>query len=467
LGPGRCLRLWGRAAPLEAHTPPEVLREELTDLLLAAAAAGTPVAGLDFPDPLPDHGVQRASERLRGMCALNESGTLSEHGARIAPLSLDPLFAHLITAMADETSRAAMVDLAAALSVGRSLLRPLRDESAQRALKEWQPLACDATTLIKVLRETPPPEIPIDPASRKEARRIARHTRRALALPEVREGEPWQRERLLEQIAGAAPELLFVRRVKRREALGNGRDEVTVGRESRFAEDGEAAIVLDQHSLPGRGTRQTLSFATCMAPVPLALLERLELGKVQIGQIEWHNPSGTLKVGMERHYAGRKVGESFREPSGAVARRALARLILDNRLLKGTGAQLREDVAAWNLYLALGLGEGQPAEPADWLEGRLAELGVEGGEDMLLIEAQDLAFAGIPDWQRADFDERHPRELFLSNMHVAVRYEAGPKKVTLERIGGIRKDPPKGWEIPAWSGWRVFFQDASRVIRVR
>ncbi len=467
LGPGRALRLWGRRAPLEAHTPPEVLREELTDLMLAAAAAGAAADRLVFPDPLPEHAILRATQRLRGMRAIDENGLLSEHGARIAPLPLDPIFAHLITAMADDASRAVMVDLAAALSAGRPLLRPFHDEAAHRALKEWQPLACDVATVIKVLRETPPAEIPIDPATRKEARRIARHTRIALGLPESLDGPSFDRDKLLERIARAAPELLFVRRAKRREALGNGSDEVTVGRESRFAEDVEAALVLDQHSLPGRGTRQTLSFATCMAPVSLKLLDQLDLGEIELGEIQWSGEQGELRVGMQRHYAGRKVSEIFTQPSGDVARRAIVRLILANRMLKGCGESIREDIAAWNLYLRLGMGEGEVTEPESWLEQRLQQLGVESGEDMLLIEASDLAFFGIPSWERAEFDERHPRKLHLQNLPLAVHYDPGPRKITLERLGGIRKDPPKGWEIPAWSGWKVYFQDASRVIKVR
>jgi ATP-dependent helicase HrpB len=39
--------------------------------------------------------------------------------------------------------------------------------------------------------------------------------------------------------------------------------------------------------------------------------------------------------------------------------------------------------------------------------------------------------------------------------------------VTAEKIEGSRKSDPKRWELPAWQGWHVQFQRASRVVDVR
>ncbi|MEZ4468002.1 MAG: helicase-related protein [bacterium] len=50
-GPGLCLRLWGARARLDARTPPEVYRESLVPLVLAAAACGARVDRLPFLDP--------------------------------------------------------------------------------------------------------------------------------------------------------------------------------------------------------------------------------------------------------------------------------------------------------------------------------------------------------------------------------------------------------------------------------
>ncbi|MFB6358787.1 MAG: hypothetical protein ABEJ96_07250, partial [Thiohalorhabdaceae bacterium] len=122
-----------REARLEDYTPPEVVREELDDLVLAAAASGIPVTRLAFPDPLPEHALERAWDRLRAMEAIDDAGYLTDHGRRLFPLPLDPLLAHLITAMPDTETTAAMADLAAALTVDRALLPPLRKEEAAEA----------------------------------------------------------------------------------------------------------------------------------------------------------------------------------------------------------------------------------------------------------------------------------------------------------------------------------------------
>ena len=471
LGPGRCIRLWGRQARLEPFTPPEVAREELTELFLAAAAAGHPADGLDFPDPLPNHAVERALSRLHAMEAIDEKGLLNDHGRRLFPLPLDPLFAHLITAMPDGETRAAMVDLAAALSVNRRLLPEARREEEMKALKSWSPEPCDATTLIRLMRGDPPPPLPFDRAGAKEARAIAADTRAALGLPALSKDAPLPRQQLLEAVIRAAPELAFVRREKRRQALGNGESEVEIGRESRFEEgedeknQAEAAVVFDQHSIPARGTLKTLNLATCMAPVDLPTLARLGLGETEYGDTRWEE--GRLFLEQRRIYAGRAIAHERLEPNGPAARHALARAILAGRLLKPAGEKIIEDIEAWNLWLALKMGEGESAEPPAWLETRLESLGVEIADDMELIEPEDIAFEGIPSWERAEFDERFPRVLRLENLWVAVHYDGRRKRLTLEYQKGVRRTDPMRKELPRWAGWKVFYRKGSREVEVR
>lgn len=470
VGPGHCIRLWGRQAKLEAFTPPQVAREELTELFLAAAAADMPATQLDFPDALPEHAVERTLARLRGMRAIDESGRLTEHGRRLFPLPLDPLFAHLITAMPDPATRAAMVDLAAALSVNRRLLRPMQREDERKALKGWSPEPCDAATLIRLIRGNPPPPVPVEHAPLKEAREIARQTRAALGLTKPTADAPLPRQALLEAAIRAAPELAFVRRKKRLQALGNGMSEVEIARESRFPDEPEsklteAAVVFDQHSVPARGTLKTLNLATCMAPVDLTTLARLGLGEEEYGAPQWEDRR--LLVERRRIYAGRAIAAERLEPNGAPAREALAQAVLNGKLLKPAGERLTQDIEAWNLWLALKMGEGDGAEPQEWLGAKLEALGVESAEDMELIEAADIAFEGIPSWERADFDERFPRTLRLENLWLAVHYDGRRKRLTLEYRKGVRRTDPMRKELPSWSGWRVFYRKGSREVEVR
>ncbi|HKJ71080.1 MAG TPA: helicase-related protein [Gammaproteobacteria bacterium] len=465
VGPGRCLRLWAREARLEAHTPPEVAREELDDLVLAAAASGVPVSALAFPDPLPGHALERAWNRLRGMEAIDAGGLLTDHGRRLFPLPLDPLLAHLITAMPDTATTAAMADLAAALTVGHPLLAPIRKEEAGEALHDWAPEPDDAATLIRLVRANPPAAVPINKAAVGEARRIADQIRTALQLPPREAGAELPRERLLAAAVAAAPELAFVRRAKRRGALGNEGSEVKPAAESRFPDEAEAAVVLDQHAVPGKGTTGTVNLATCMAPVALETLAAQGLGRLEHGDPEWDGERVTVTA--RRVYAGRTIAAEAREPDGEALRAALAELILAGKLFNGLGERLREEAEAWNVYVLLGFGEGKPVDNLQaWLHDRLAGLGVETPADEALVEAGDLEFEGIPAWERARFDRHYPRSLRLEGIEARVHYEPRRKRVTVEKVAGRRTTVPRRSELPAWAGWSVQYRDGSRLVPV-
>ena len=95
--------------------------------------------------------------------------------------------------------------------------------------------------------------------------------REVFELPQLEVASRYQRTALLETIIQLHPELVFVRRLKRKEAFANGTLEVVLGRQNRFPDNAQAMLVLDTHSLPGRGVKQTLTLATTTAPVPLEL----------------------------------------------------------------------------------------------------------------------------------------------------------------------------------------------------
>jgi ATP-dependent helicase HrpB len=469
LGPGHCVRLWGHEASLEDYTPPEIAREELTELYLAAAAAGTPADELEFPDPLPEHAVERARQRLRDMAAIDDRGHLTEHGRRLFPLPLDPLFAHLVTAMPDAATRAAMADLAAALSADRCPLADPRNERQREALQDWQPEPCDAETLVRVLRTDPPADVPLRKDALKEARRLASQIRSAVDLPDIDPAEDVPREDLLRAIIAATPDLAFVRRAKRRYALGNGLTEVELG-DTHLPEEYEAAVVLDQHAVPAKkGTTGTVNFATRLAPVPLHWLAEAGLGETEDDEPTWDGER--VVVTRRRTYANRAIATEPVEPEGDALRAAVADLVLAGKLFAGgkgdtsLGEQIVEEIEAWDLYVALSPDRGQPVgDPRQWLIGRLETLGVEHSDDLALIEVDDLAFDGIPDWERPRFDKHYPRRLNLEEMSARVHYEPNRRRITVERTGGHRTSPPKRSELPAWSGWSIQFRDGSRVV---
>ncbi|MDP2569609.1 helicase-related protein [Photobacterium damselae subsp. piscicida] len=96
---GTCIRLYGKAAPLERLTPPELLREELVEPYLAALCCGYSLESLPFIDVLPEKTLEQARSVLTKMKAIDDKGAITDHGRVLYPLPIDTLFAHLITAM--------------------------------------------------------------------------------------------------------------------------------------------------------------------------------------------------------------------------------------------------------------------------------------------------------------------------------------------------------------------------------
>lgn len=466
VGPGRCYRLWGAQAPLAEFTPPETQREDLTEMMLAAHVAGYDLASLAFPESLPEKSLNQARTNLDALDALDEDGRVTDHGRALFSLPIDTHFAHLITAMPDAATRAAMVDLTAALTTRPPLFRLPSGGAERAALAEWLPTPCDALTLIAVLRDVPPEPVAHDRRGRSEARRLARQIRQVLDLPtDIPTTIDFDRDCLLEAAARAVPSLVHVRRARRREAMGNGLGEVRVAEDSRMEPEREAALVFDDHSVPGRrGTRETLTIGTCLAPVPLSLLGRLDLGERKAGRTQWEK--GVPVVEEERHYANRVVVRERRVPEGRLLREAVAGSILEGRAKVPAGERLRADIGQWSLYVALGHAEGEVPEPESWLVERLEELGVESAEELELIEPEDLRFDGIPSWERDDFDRRYPAEFSLGDLTMAVHYDVRRKRITLERLDGTRKTRPKRWELPAWRGWQVRYREGSKVVDV-
>jgi ATP-dependent helicase HrpB len=462
LGPGTCLRLWGRSARLEPYTPPETVREDPSEFVLAAAACGRPVETLACPDPPPQHALERARARLLSMGAIDGEGRITEHGLHLFPLPLDTQLAHLIAAMPDAETQAAMTDLAAALSAGGFILSPRQSDKARERLLEWAPEPCDACTLIRLVRSDPPPEIGINPAPLREARKLAERIRTAQDIYRPGTEAPPHR-RLVQAIARAVPELAFVRRSKRRWSMGNGSEEVVVGSGTRLEESQEAAVVLDRHSVPSRGTTGTQTIATCLAPISLAQIAEAGLGSVAVRDPEFDGERITAR--LVREYAGRTVESRAIEPEGPELRQAVVDLLLSGHLWPELGERLQEDVRAWNLYIRLGFGQGRETDLRSWLLGRLEAIGVEHSEDLHLLEPDDFSFDGVPEWERADFDRRYPRHLSLENLELEVEYEPQRRRITLVKTSGIRKAPPKRWELPAWGrGWTLQFRDGSRVV---
>ncbi|WP_043991487.1 helicase-related protein [Vibrio sp. AND4] len=468
---GVCIRLFGEHAPLELVTPPELHREELVEPMLAAACCGYRLSELQFLDALPEKSLNSAHQTLQGMAAINEQGDVTEHGKKVYPLPIDALFADLVTRIQTKPEREAMIDLAAALSVPAQLYR-LQGGEFVKALAQEEPHGCDASLMVRLVRGEQLVGVDIDTFALKEAQGLAQQMRSVFELPQLDVASRYKRDELTKVIAQLHPELVFVRRERRRDALGNGLMEMMVGRNSRFPDKSEAALVLDSHSVPGRGVKQTLNLASVMLPIPLKLLRELELGEWQQGETNYDEDAP--RATMHLNYAGRTICTEYQALNGEVAVQSIAEMIEDGALLPGFAPQRKQQIQHWKIYNALGLNQ-EPVDKTElddlsfstWLVKQLETLGVESVEDIELFDADDIPFEGIPDWQYQDFSEQFPLKLVLAELKLDVEYFVSRKLVHVVYADGNRKGDPKRWELPRWPGWKVQYKKASRVLDVR
>ncbi|WP_428772417.1 helicase-related protein [Vibrio sp.] len=465
---GICYRLYGQHAALETVTPPELQRESLTEAMLAAACSGFPLDQLSFLDPLHDKSLASAQSMLRDLAAIDDCGLATEHGRKIYPLPVDTLFADLISRMPSRALQEAMVDLAAALSVPARLYRLSANSDLLERLDQQEPLGCDAQLVIQLVRGNDFDGVSVDSDALREARGLSEQMREVFELPQLSVASRFDRSQLVSEIARLHPELLFVRREKRREALANGEMEMTLAREGRMKPDSEACLVLDSHSLPGRGVKQTLNLATVVVPVPLTLIEQLALGQWQQGETLFDGQIPLTE--MQLVYAGRTIVRRQCQAEGERAIKPMLDAVLTEQVLPGLATKRRREIEHWKLYLELGLAESDADKELSfesWFTQLLMQLELQNLDELALFDEQDFPFDGIPDWQYDEFAERYPFELALGDLNLTVNYFASRKLVEVVYQSGLRRGEPKRWELPKWNGWRVQYRKASRVVQVR
>ncbi|WGY46708.1 helicase-related protein [Vibrio sp. ABG19] len=465
---GRAIRLYGQHAALDAVTPPQMQREDLTEAMLAAASCGVQLDQIEFLESLPDKTLLQARDRLTGMGALDDEGNITEHGRQLAPLPVDALYADLVARIAPKALKEAMVDLTAALAVPASLYTLSGSEEQLEQLAREEPLGCDAHLMIQLVRGASFAGVNPDAEALREARGLAQQMRDIYQLPDLDVASRYQQPDLARAIAALHPELLFVRRERRTEALANGRMEVMCGRHSRLPASAQAALVLDQHSLPGRGVKQTLTLATVMMPLSFTVIEELELGEWQ--QADTVQEQHQLKTVLNLVYAGRVVASRMVEASGELALKPLVDAVVAGECLPGFATLRQQQIAWWKLYVELGL-DPNTSQHHDltfeqWFAQQLETLGVESADDLALFEADDLPFEGIPYWELDEFAQSYPFELQLGDLNLTVEYYIKRKLIHVVYKNGLRKTLPKRWELPRWPGYKVQFKKASRIVDI-
>lgn len=145
--PGRVIRLYPEADYLRraAQDPPEILRQDLSEMLLQLAAMEVDPAQLAWLTPPPEAALAAAADLLRRLGALDSDGQLTREGREMAAYPLPPRLAMLVVASDRRGSPRTGRGVAALLSAGQRLSgrEATTGESDLEALlaTQWSPLA--------------------------------------------------------------------------------------------------------------------------------------------------------------------------------------------------------------------------------------------------------------------------------------------------------------------------------------
>lgn len=466
-GPGVCYRLWSSAARLEKSTLPAIHRESLVSLVLTAAAWGQRVEALPLLDAPKPYALEAARADLLAWGALDGEAALSEGGQALFTLPVEPQHARLLLEAQRRGCLDDMIDLVSVLGVGRPLFDVASQGRAPLGMHDDLRLSgCDATAAIHALRAPRPSDHGASTWVVREALELRGRLRRAQGLaeaaPQTLSARPVQRDELILAALAADPRLAHVARVRGQSlAFGNGGTELTLARESaaHHLRDVEAILALDTRAL-GSG-RDARVLVTCAMPVPLAALLRAGLGEERVAAVRVDNK--TIVATLERVYAGRVLGSREAVPDGELARAGLLELLLRGSVFRQAVATTRQRLtqAAILAWLAA---RGHPAVPAGaapplslepWLRARVAELGVQGGEDLALLSEADFLAPELPYESKSTVENDYPLLVSSGDAKYRADYDLTRREVTLHRLGGSRNEPPSLGYLPKFPGLRI------------
>ncbi|MFT5431292.1 MAG: ATP-dependent helicase HrpB [Myxococcota bacterium] len=477
---GVVFRLWDEAAVLEAVTPPEMFRESLVPLVMAAAACGSDPATLPFLDPPKPHALDAACTELTNLGALAGPAALTERGRQMSGLPLDSHLARLLVEALDTPLLGAAIDLIAGLGAGRPLFGGHRPEEPEDDLRS---AGCDAVAMIRAVRIGDPRQHGLSAPALNDIRRTARRLRQAhgLGKPSAADRMPTSRE-IAELALRADPRSAHVRRDRKRAvAWSNGGTEISLGRQSAVDPDkAEAIVVLDSRAL-GLGKRDTKIIATCAIPIKHRWMAAIGLGRERLGPVR--RERGQVLATHERVYAKKVIGVRESKPTGALAREALAELITRGSMFKGAPARIDDRLVCAELFgqLITARLEDEDAEfqsltwPAEvhgldtrgWIIAALTELEIESTDEAIILDNDDILPPVLPDHIVEILDRKYPRQLTIGGNDYAISYAPAKRRVTLTKTRGQNKTlPPIAW-LPAWQGFAVDVVDRGKTHSLR
>jgi len=223
----------------------------------------------------------------------------------------------------------------------------------------------------------------------------------------------------------------------------------------------------------GVGKRDTQIIATAAMPLPIRWMLDADLGRDRLAATL--RRGGRLLARIERVYARKVLHTREAAPEGAIARELIAGLFLDGRLFPEARAESAARLEAGALWRRLAVSGHQEAtlhpwegpEPTpsleEWTQARIAILGVDTGDDLELLSAEDFVPPALPEVAQAILQKHYPRDLDIGDARYRVHYDLPKREVVLEKVAGQRKAMPPDAFVPRFSGFRVLVKDRSQV----
>jgi ATP-dependent helicase HrpB len=494
---GVCIRLWSERFRADAYQRPEIERVELDDLLLQAAELGLVRDAFDAATWIskpPAFAVERALDRLRSLDALDVEG-LTPRGRALAKLPVSAEEAALLVG-APEDLAATACDLVAILQSRGSFLRDVtelpgaaREAVLDARVELLQGITDEVTTGLRLLREGSAKRHHLSRRRLDEARTIARQLRDLTGA----RGESLQG--LAEYILTRLPAAGFVLRPRASRERGrsmpwaNGAIEVQVhpfqpADHAAELQKHNAAVILETDWIAS--AKGIVGIGRMILPTATSTLAAAGLGEATLAGIQLEKKSGgRIKILAERFVklAGVTLASGEIELLGRDLQRAIAELVLENRLFKGAREELRDALHGWRI-LAAWTGEPlaksppipapEPANDADWLTQRIATLGLNTCADISLIARDDLVpnletMTGIPSWEIEQVLKHFPRVWNHQGGRYSCTVLPGSRRVHLEPLDAKARKlkEPAASSLPRFHGFGVTFQQGSRRLTLR
>lgn len=499
---GRCVRLWSEHYAAVAETPPELLRVELDDVVLRAAAAGLSGEGFasaPWVTEPPTFALASARQRLQQAGALDAAGHLTDSGRTRAALPVSA-WAGRILADAPPLHAGLIADTVALAELGRDLVLPADHRSDDEArAKLWAGSTDELEVQLRALWHGHASRHGLHSRALLEARDLSNQLRRRIGAKPRRPGDAitLDRRALVAHLLQRVPESAFVPRRERAgsdrgdhrgrgTAWGNGQVEVTLRPPAIPAVGPDqqppvpaAAVVLDLFWL-GVGRRARGHGRLVLACRPADLLAA-GIGESEIGPPILLRERGrrTVVADVELRHAATVLLRERVPLSGDALVDALGRLIVEGRFKRLDHAAILHGLHVHAMLLQLLPESGDPPAPITaqaHVTQRLRSLGVTCVDDLSLVEVDDL----IPDLNgeavRLGIDAREPAALAkdfprtwsFQGTLFACTVDLRRKSVRLEPIksSGKGREPPAN-VLPRFRGFSVHYRRVSREIRLR